>query len=100
MVRNYMTNMYDRPTKGDLDRNLSAVLHAAHHKARREKARLAATYASRGTLDSSMFVSAVVECVDKSHVESIQQAMDVLREFGGRMNVPAREIATWAKPHL
>jgi hypothetical protein len=92
--------MYEQPTKQDLDRNLSAVLHAARHRARDEKGRLVALHASRGTLESSMFVSDIVQCADKAHIESVQQAMNILHEFGGRMNVPAHEIVASVKPHL
>jgi hypothetical protein len=39
---------YELPTKGDLDRNLSVIFHAAHHKARAECGRLKSDFAARG----------------------------------------------------
>ncbi|ULO25089.1 hypothetical protein [Methylocystis sp. SB2] len=92
--------MYDAPTKGDLDRNLSRIMHAAHHKAQAERARLTSEAAARGLASSGVLISSVVECVDKIHAESIEEAMRIIRDFASRMNVPPKEITPWARPHL
>lgn len=92
--------VYRQPSREDLARNLSAVHHSAHHKARKEKGRLVTTHAARGILDSSMFVSAVVEYVDSVHAESVTRAMNVVNEFAGPLDAPAGEIGGWARPHL
>jgi hypothetical protein len=92
--------MYELPTKGDLDRNLSNIMHAAHHKARSERARLTSEFAARGMGSSTSLIGSVVGCLDKIHAESIERAMHVVREFSGRMKLAPKEITSWARPHL
>jgi len=92
--------MYDVPTKGDLDRNLSTITHAAHHKAQAERDRLTSEAAARGLGLSGFLISSVAACVDKIHWESIEEAMGVIRDFSSRMNVPPKKITPWARPHL
>ena len=80
--------MYERPTKGDLDRNLSMIFHAAHHKARAECARLKSDFAVRGmSLKSTSLIGVVVGSVDTIHKEALPQAMRVVLDFAERMQV-------------
>jgi hypothetical protein len=92
--------VFQQPQQGDLTRNLSIVLHAAHRKARQERGKLVAQCASKGTLDSSMFISAIVESVEAIHARAVEQAMNVVNEFAGPLNVPVDQVTTWARPHL
>jgi hypothetical protein len=89
-----------QPTKNDLDRNLSTILHSAHHKAQAERARLTSEFAARGMASSTSLIGAVAGCLDKIHVEAIDHATQVIHEFIDRMNVAAPEIIGWARPHL
>jgi hypothetical protein len=92
--------VFQQPHQGDLARNLSVVLHAAHRKAREERGKLVAQHANLGTLDSSMFISAIVGCVERIHAEAVVQAMNVVNEFAGPLNVPVDQITNWARPHF
>src|SRR5271156_15322 len=92
--------MYERPTKGDLDRNLSTILHDAHHKARAESARLKSDLAARGMAQSTSLIGLVVGSVDALHRVAIAQAMQVVFDFAERMQVAPKEITPWARPHL
>lgn len=91
---------YRQPSRQDLERNLSAALHSAHQRASDERTKLVFSYNSKGTLDSTMFVSAVEHCIDGIHVEAVTEAMNVLNEFSSRLDAPSSEIASWAEPHL
>ena len=91
---------FDQPTKNDLDRNLSTILHSAHHKAQAERARLTSEFAARGMASSTSLIGSTVGCLDKIHAEAIDQAMQVSHEFIARMNVAPLEIIGWARPHL
>jgi hypothetical protein len=93
--------MYEVPTKGDLDRNLSMIMHSAHHIARAESSRLTTEFAARGMGLSTSLIGAVMGRLDKIHAESIDQAMHVVREFMERMqHVAPKQITTWARYHL
>jgi hypothetical protein len=93
-------HMYEVPTKGDLDRNLSMVMHSAHHKARAECGRLKSEFAARGLVLSTALISAAVVSLNKIHSGSIDEAMHVIRDFVERMQVSPQQIAAWARPHL
>ena len=85
--------MYEFPTKADLDRNLSIILHAAHHKARAECARLKSDFAARGmSLKSTSLIGVVVGSVDTIHKEAVPQAMRVVLDFAERMQVAPKLI--------
>lgn len=92
--------MYATPTKGDLDRNLSTILHDAHHKAQAEKGRLTAEFAARGLALSGPLISAAVSSLDAIHKEALDRASPMLRDFAERMQVSPSEIAAIARPHL
>jgi hypothetical protein len=93
--------MYETPTKGDLDRNLSTIFHAAHHRARAECARLKGDFASRGiSLGSTNLVGLIVGNIDTIHKEALAQATRVILDFTERMSVAPKQVTPWARPHL
>jgi hypothetical protein len=93
--------MYEFPTKADLDRNLSIILHAAHHKARAECASLKCDFAARGmSLKSTSLIGGVVGSVDPIHKEALAQAMRIVLNVAERMQVAPKQIIPWARPHL
>jgi hypothetical protein len=92
---------YELPTKGDLDRNLSVIFHAAHHKARAECGRLKSDFAARGmSLKSISLIDGVVRSVDTIQREALRQAMLVVLDFAKRLEVAPKQITPWARPHL
>ncbi len=92
--------MYEQPTKGDLDRNLSTIFHSAHQKARAERGRLTSEFAARGMATSTSLIGAMIGVLDTIHKDAIGQAMPLLRDFAERMQIPAIEITALARPHL
>src|SRR5579863_1045507 len=92
--------MYETPTKGDLDRNLSMILHEAHQKARAERARLTSEYAARGMSRSTSLIGATIGVLDAIHRDAIPKAITFLHSFATRVNLPVVEITGWARPHI
>jgi hypothetical protein len=88
------------PTKDDLDRNLSTILHDAHHKAQAEKMRLMNEFAARGLGRSGTVISAVVGVLDGIHKDAVNKAIPILGDFAQRMQVAPSEIVRIARPHL
>ena len=92
--------MFQRPTKGDIDRALSTLMHEARHRlaARRNEAKAEAT--KSGALQSTRLIAIVAEEAEKIHVEVMQQATSMLREFVQRMDIAPSQVTEWARPHL
>ncbi len=91
--------MFDVPTKGDLDRKLSEIMHSAHRKAQAERARLESEFAAQ-SISSPHLISSIAECLDKIHAEYILRGMHIVHNFADMMNVPPMKITPWAKPQL
>lgn len=96
----YFETYVATPTKGDLDRNLSSILHEAHQKARAEKARLTSEFAARGLVSSGALISSVAGLLDGIHKEALEPANPMLRDFADRMQITPSQIALIARPHL
>jgi hypothetical protein len=92
--------MYATPTKADLDRNLSTILHDAHQTARSEKARLTGEFAARGMGSSTALIGAAVGVLDGLHKDALGRAGTMLRDFAERMQMTPAEITQMARPHL
>jgi hypothetical protein len=92
--------MFEQPTKNDIDRALSTLMHEARHRLaeRRNEAMAEATKA--GALQNSRLIIVVAEAAEKIHVEAMQQATSMLREFMQRMDIAPAQITEWARPHL
>src|ERR1022692_2910922 len=91
---------YDLPAKGDLDRNLSMIMHAAHHKAMAERARIISEAAAHGVAQSTRVIVTAAAAFDKIHAEAIDEAMHVISDFAERMQVAPKQITSWARRHL
>ncbi|MGP0059953.1 MAG: hypothetical protein ACLPID_11775 [Beijerinckiaceae bacterium] len=92
--------MYAQPIKGDLDRNLSMIMHSAHQRARAERFRLTSEFAARGMGQSTSLIGAAIGVLDTIHKDAIAEAMPIIRDFAERMHVTVAEIVLWARPHL
>ena len=92
--------MFEQPTKGDIDRALSTLMHEAANQlaARRKEAMAEATKA--GALQSTRLIIVVAEAAEKTHIEVMHKATSMLREFAERMDIAPSQITEWAKPHL
>jgi hypothetical protein len=91
--------MYEQPTKGDLDRNLSVIMHDARRMAMAVRGRIVSEAAAQGGLNSRVPVT-IAGAVDGIHRDAIDQAMVVVRNFMERMQLPPKELTGWARPHL
>jgi hypothetical protein len=93
-------SMYEPPTKGDLDRNLSIIMHSARQKAHAEQVRLTSEFASRGIGLSTSLIGSVVGSLDKIHADAMVEAMRVVRDFAEPMRESPSQLTAWARPHL
>jgi pimeloyl-ACP methyl ester carboxylesterase len=92
--------MFAKPTKADLDRNLSTILHDAHQKARAERGRLTSEFAARGLVSSGALISSVARVLDDIHKEALERASPMLIDFADRMQITLAQIVVIARPHL
>ena len=92
--------MFEQPTKGDIDRALSTLMHEARHRLATRRNEIKAEATRAGALQSSRLIITVADAADKIHVEAMQQAASVLQEFVQRMNTTPATITEWARPHL
>lgn len=91
--------MYEQPIKGDLDRNLSVIMHEARRKAMEVRRQIVSQAAAQGGLNNRLPI-AIAVAIDPVHREAISEAMIVVRNFMDRMQLPPKEITAWARPHL
>jgi hypothetical protein len=73
--------MFEQPAKGDIDRALSTIMHEARHRLASRSNEIKAEASKVGALRSSRLIVTVADAADKIHVEAMQQATSVLREF-------------------
>jgi hypothetical protein len=92
--------MFERPTKGDLDRSLSLLMHDAHHKVIDECNRVKSDAIKAGALQSSRVIVTVAKAADTLHQDAMTQATPILLDFIERMHLPPAEVTGWARPHL
>lgn len=92
--------MFEQPTKGDIDRALSTLMHESRDRLATRHNEIRAEATKAGALQNSRLIIVVAEAAEKIHVEAIQQATSVLREFVQRMDVAPAKITEWARPHL
>ena len=71
--------MFERPTKCDIDRALSMLMHEARHKlaARRNEAMGNATKA--GAVQNSRLIIVVAEAAERFYIDVMQEATSMLR---------------------
>jgi hypothetical protein len=91
--------MYEQPTKGDLDRNLSFIMHDARKKAMAERVRIVSEATMRGARNSRVPIT-IAAAIDPIHRDAIAEAMLVVRNFMDRMQLPPKDVTGWARPHL
>ena len=92
--------MYEVPTKGDLDRNLSILMHDARAKAKGGRLRITNEFAARDMGSSTALVQAVVGELDTIHRQAIVTAMETINDFAQRMNITATEAGLRCKQLL
>lgn len=92
--------MFERPTKGDLDRSLSLLMHEAHRKVLDECNRIKADAIKAGALQSNRVIIIVATAADAIHNDAMAQAKPILLDFIERMQLSPTEITGWARPQL
>jgi hypothetical protein len=92
--------MFQQATKDDIDRTLSTLVHEAQHRLAVRRNEIKAEATKVGALQSSRLIITVAEAAEKIHVEAMQQAASVMREFVQRMNTAPPTVTEWARPHL
>jgi hypothetical protein len=92
--------MFERPTKNDLDRSLSLLMHELRHKLIEKCNHIKSDAAKVGALQSNRVVVAAVKAADDLHKTAMTEATKILFDFIERMERPPAEIVGWARPHL
>ena len=92
--------MFERPTKADIDRALSTLMHEARHRLTTRCNEAMGEAAKAGALQNSRLIVVVAEAAEKIHIDAMQQATPMLREFVQRMDIAPAQIVEWAGPHL
>jgi len=80
--------MFERPTKGNLDRSLSLPIHEARHKLSDEINRIKSDAAMVGALHSNRIIVEAVKIADSLHQDAMKQATAILLDFIERMQRP------------
>jgi hypothetical protein len=92
--------MFERPTKSDIDRELSFLMHETRQEGAAECNRIKSEAAKHGALQSNRVIITVAEVVNKIHSAKLAQATELLRHFAERMEETPKQITEWARPHL
>lgn len=92
--------MFERPTKGDIDRALSTVLDEAVHRLAGRRNEVMSEAAKAGALQNTRLIVIIADAAAKIHAEVMQQATSLLGQFAQRMNIAPSQIAEWARPQL
>jgi hypothetical protein len=92
--------MFERPAKGDIDRARSTPMHAAPRRLLERRNELTAEATKAGALQSTRLIIIVAEAAEKIHIEIMQQATVMLRDFTQRIVVGPTQVTEWARPHL
>jgi nucleoside phosphorylase len=91
---------FELPTKGDLDRALSLLMHGHRHRLMEQCALIKSDAAKRGALGGNRVIVMAVRAADDLHKEAMTEASAILLDYVGRMKRPPAEIISWARPHL
>ena len=93
--------MYQVPTRADFDRKLRALIQDARTTSEQETNRIGAELAARGLgASSGPVISTIADRFDEIHSETLDRAVHLIHDFTNRMELPATEIASWARPLL
>lgn len=92
--------MFYQPTKGDLDRQLSTIMHEARHQALDERNKLTSGAILAGALHGSRLTINIAGATDRAHKDAIAQAVTIMRNFAERIAGGPKQITEWARPHL
>jgi hypothetical protein len=92
--------VYQAPTRGDFQRNVSVVIHEVRAKFKAENGRIISNLAARGLAGSGDLISDVVSCANRFHAEIIDRSMRLAGEFVGRSNLTPAELAQAVRPAL
>jgi hypothetical protein len=94
------TTTFETPTKGDLDRTLSDLMHTNRHKLLDECNRIKSEAATVGALHGNRVIVSAIKAADDLHKDAMGQASGILFAFIERSRRPPIEVVGWARPHL
>jgi hypothetical protein len=91
---------FEVPTKADLDRKLSELMHEARHDLKVECQTIISNAIQHNALNGSRVWVTQFGAAERLHKNAIERARSYLLDFEGRTAMPAAEITRWARPHL
>src|ERR1700730_12415825 len=92
--------VYQTPTRGDFQRNLSVIIHEARAKIRAENGRITNSLAAKGLAQSGVLISQIASCANDLHAKTIEKSMQLIREFTTRSRMTPIELGEAARPML
>jgi nucleoside phosphorylase len=91
---------FEQPTKADLDRVLSLLMHEARDKLLDQHSRITSDAVKAGSLQGNRVIITAAKAADTIHLEAMNEARSVLFDFIQRMQLDPAKVTSWARPHL
>jgi hypothetical protein len=95
-----MNSIYEIPTRGDFQRNLSDIIHKAQAKLKAERGRITNSLAANGLGRSGALISQTVTSVNDLHTETIKMSVELIHEFTKRSQITPAGLGAVARPML
>jgi hypothetical protein len=91
---------FEPPSKADLARILSSLMHETRHRLMDESNRIKSEAIKVGAQHGNRLIITVAKAADMFHQGAMTRAAPILLAFIERMGVPPTEITGTARPHL
>jgi hypothetical protein len=88
--------MYESPTRGDFQRNLSEIIHKAHAKVKIERGRIITSFAAKGLAPRTALISQIVTSANDVHSETIKMSVELIHQFTKRSQQTPAELGAAA----
>jgi nucleoside phosphorylase len=92
--------MFEEPAKKDIDAALSLLMHEARRFTLDQKNLITSNAIKAGALGGNRLILSIANEADKAHSASIDSAKKILVDFIVKLQIPAIQVITWARPHL
>lgn len=92
--------MFEQPTKSDIDRALSTLVHEAQRELAVRRNEILSEATKVGALGSSRLIVTMLQEADAIHKKVLERGIVTLQNFMQRMDIDTSVITEWARPHL
>jgi DNA invertase Pin-like site-specific DNA recombinase len=95
-----MNAMYQTPTRGDFQRNLSDIIHKAQARFKAQKGKITNSLVASQGSGSGALISRIVTCADDLHSDTIEKSARLIHEFTACSQMTPDELGAAARPML